>query len=637
MENMNTEVNETQVAPDVATATPAAAPELAAKPDAKVVETIAQYLLDKLTCCSTGTIQERMELGVKQRAVNEPTKVRSMTLEVQDIMSGISWYCREQDPSSTVVPNNQLIRDVAVKFNELILADKGYSCLAYLHRQEVKHVLAKGEMLSPIVAMHEAAVFKPWVYDKLTAYTIRVIENGVTKYHGDTYLVKRKDDVQSANRDVFEDNKEFIVAYYDPHVATIMASLITERLESEDKTFDVDIVPVNLTFLNYYKEDTIFQDKGISAYFIPKNVFAELPDDAVIEVDRDYSDFDLVENEHNVDLRLIASSTRTLIYAASGLKGREDAPQVSQALYDVVLKVTETHQPPVFDRVIDVAVFGSDYTLYYIVNDTKVLTEDAINKETSVDDLLMLDNRVREYIDDHGLIYVTAHRLATDSSVDFLPFKDGYYYLNHAYLTHLLANTVPLTEVYHQRQGNDYFVAITKSYGCDRDEAADIDMPFMRECYRLSVDEVPEWLKLRDLTIPYWKPTMNYFHGALDISSYPVATDEGKDYFTETYMLCVPKDKVKNTDDLMAYLGNHPYRDFVSVFSYAGGDNVRDDDLWRKDYVKDIERLIKREIDFTDDVMSVCSPITEVDEIMVSEDIHGNLYLTIVEPSGLEG
>lgn len=615
------------------------APEVTApKADTKVVETIAQYLLDKLTCCSTGTIQERMELGVKQRAVNEPTKVRSMALEVQDIMAGIGWYCREQDPSSTVVPNNQLIRDVAVKFNELILADKGYSCLAYLHRQEVKHVLAKGEMLAPIVAMHETAILKPWVYDKLVAYAIRVTENGVEKYHGDTYPVKHKDDVQSANPDVFEDNKEFIVAYYDPHVATIMASLITERMESEDKTVDIDIVPVNLTFSRYHKEDTIFQDKGISAYFIPKNVFAELPTDAVIEVDGDYSECDLVENEHNVDLRLVAKNTRALIYAASGLKGREDAPQVSQALYDVVLKAAELHHPPVFDHVIDVAVFGSEYTLYYIVHDTKVLTEDAINKETSTDDLLILESRVREYIEDHGHVYVTAHRLATDGSVDFLPFKDGYYYLNHAYLTHLLANTVPLTETYHQRQGNDYFVALSKTYRFDRDEAVDTGMPLMRECYRLDVKEVAEWLKLRDLTIPHWKPSMEFFHGALNINTYSVSADgKDKDYYTDTYMLCVPKDKVKNVDDLMIYLGNHPYRDLVGVFSYAVGENVRGCDMWRNDYMKDIERLIKREIDFTDDVLSVCHSSDQPDEIMVSEDVHGNLYLTVVELPGLGG
>ena len=636
MENMEKEV--AQVAPELAAASPHAAPELAAKPDAKVVETIAQYLLDKLTCCSTGTIHERMELGVKQRAVNEPTKVRSMALEVQDIMGGISWYCREQDPSSTVVPNNQLIRDVAVKFNELILADKGYSCLAYLHRQEVKHVLAKGEMLAPIVAMHEAATFKPWVYDKLVAYAIRVTENSVEKYHGDTYPVKRKDDVQSANPDVFEDNKEFIVAYYDPHVATIMTSLITERMESEDKTVDIDIVPVNLTFMRYYKEDTVFQDKGISAYFIPKNVFAELPTDAVIEVDGDYSECDLVENEYNVDLRLVAKNTRTLIYAASGLKGREDAPQVSQALYDVVLKAAELHHPPVFDRVIDVAVFGSDYTLYYIVNDTKVLTEDAINKETSTDDLLILESRVREYIEDHGHVYVTAHRLASDEFVDFLPFKNGYYYLNHAYLTHLLANTVPLTETYHQRQGNDYFVALSKTYSFDRDEAVDTGMPLMRECYRLDVKEVAEWLKLRDLTISHWKPSMEFFHGALNINTYSVSADgKDKDYYTDTYMLCVPKDKVKNVDDLMIYLGNHPYRDLVGVFSYAVGENVRGCDMWRNDYMKDIERLTKCEIDFTDDVLSVCHSSDQPDEIMVSEDIHGNLYLTVVELPGLAG
>lgn len=633
MENMKNEV--AQVAPEQA----------AAKPDTKVVETIAQYLLDKLTCCSTGTIQERMELGVKQRAVNEPTKVRSMSLEVQDIMAGISWYCREQDPSSTVVPNNQLIRDVAVKFNELILADKGYSCLAYLHRQEVKHVLAKGEMLAPVVAMHEAATFKPWVYDKLVAYAIRVTENGVEKYHGDTYSVKRKDDVQSANPDVFEDNEEFIVAYYDPHVATIMTSLITERLESEDKVFDIDIVPVNLTFNRYYKEDTIFQDKGISAYFIPKNVFAELPDDAVIEVDRDYSDFDLVENEYDVDLRLVASNTRTLIYAASGLKGREDAPQVSQALYDVVLKATETHQPPVFDRVIDVAVFGSEYTLYYIVNDTKVLTEDAINKETSTDELLILDSRVRKFIIDHDHIYVTAHRLATEEHVDFLPFKDGYYYLNHAYLTHQLASVQALSwthyrrqGTHHSRKGNDYFVALCKSYGCDRDETVDNGLPLMRECYRLDVNEVAEWLKLRDLTIPYWKPSMNYFHGALEINTYPVSADgQDKEYYTNAYMLCVPKDKVKNVDDLMIYLDNHPYRDLISASSYAEWENAPDCDHWRKDYVKDIERLIKREVDFTDDVLSVCHSSDRPDEIMVSEDIHGNLYLTVVELLGLTG
>lgn len=636
MENMEKEV--AQIAPELAAASPHAAPELAAKPDAKVVETIAQYLLDKLTCCSTGTIQERMELGVKQRAVNEPTKVRSMALEVQDIMSGISWYCREQDPSSTVVPNNQLIRDVAVKFNELILADKGYSCLAYLHRQEVKHVLAKGELLAPIVAMHEAATFKPWVYDKLVAYAIRVTENDVEKYHGDTYPVKRKDDVQSANRDVFEGNKEFIVAYYDPHVATIMASLITERMESEDKTFDIDIVPVNLTFMRYYKEGTVFQDKGISAYFIPKNVFAELPTDAVIEVDGDYGECNLVENEYSVDLRLIASNTRTLIYAASGLKGREDAPQVSQALYDVVLKAAELHHPPVFDHVIDVAVFGSDYTLYYIVNDTKVLTEDAINKETSTDELLILESRVREFIEDHGHVYVTAHRLATEEYVDFLPFKDGYYYLNHAYLTHQLASVQSLSWTYHSQRGNDYFVALEKTHGCDRDEAVDTGMPLMRECYRLDIKEVAEWLKLRDLTIPYWKPSMNYFHGALDINTYPVTPDgQDKEFFTNAYMLCVPKDKVKNADDLMVYLDNHPYRDLISVSSYAGWENAPEGDLWRKDYVKDIERLIKREIDFTDDVLSVCHSSDQPDEIMVSEDIHGNLYLTVVEFPGLAG
>ena len=632
MENTNTEVNEVQVAPEVATATPDTAPELAAKPDAKVVETIAQYLLDKLTCCSTGTIQERMELGVKKRAVDEPTKVRSMALEVQDIMSGIGWYCREQDPSSTVVPNNQLIRDVAVKFNELILADKGYSCLAYLHRQEVKHVLAKGEMLSPIVAMHEAAVFKPWVYDKLVAYAIRVIENGVEKYHGDTYQVKRKDDVQSANRDVFEDNKEFIVAYYDPQVATIMASLITERWESEDKVFDIDIVPVNLTFNRYYEEDTIFQDKGISAYFIPKNVFAEMPTDAVIEVDRDYSEFDLVENEYNVDLRLVASNTRTLIYAASGLKGREDAPKVSQALYDVILKATETHQPPVFNRVIDVAVFGSDYTLYYIVNDTKVLTEDAINKEFSADELLLLDARVREYIDDHGMVYVTAHRLASDESVDFLPFKDGYYYLNHAYLTHLLDVVKPLSNTYHSRQGNDYFVSNYKSYDYDRDETVDVGGPLMRECYRLSVDEVPEWLKLRGLTLAYWRPGMEYFHGGLEVSGYPVV-EEGvdKEYNSNAYFLCVDKHHANHADKLFEHLANHPQRDYISVSSFATSEEMGDFNVWRKDYVKDIERLIKREIDFTDDISMIIPPDTTIEEVIVSEDVHGYLYLSVEE------
>lgn len=627
MENMNNEAQEVvQVAP-----------ELPPKPDTKVVETIAQYLLDKLTCCSTGTIQERMELGVKQRAVNEPTKVRSMTMEVQDIMGGIGWYCREQDPSSTVVPNNQLIRDVAIKFNELILADKGYSCLAYLHRQEVKHVLAKGEMLAPVVAMHEAAVFKPWVYDKLTAYAICVTENGVEKYHGDTYPVKRKDDVQSTNRDVFEDNKEFIVAYYDPHVATIMASLIQERLASEDKVVDIAIVPVNLTFNRYHKEDTIFQDKGIGAYFIPKSVFAGMPTDAVIKVDGDYSKYDLVENEHSVDLRLVARNTRTLIYAASGLKGREDAPSVSQALYDVVLKAAELHHQPVFDHVIDVAVFGSAYTLYYIVHDTKVLNEDTINKETSADDLLVLESRVREFIEDHGHVYVTAHRLATEDYVDFLPFKNGYYYLNHAYLTHLLASVEPLSWAYHTRKGNDYFVALTKTCGCDRDEAVDIGMPLMRECYRLDVKEVAEWLKLRDLTIPYWKPSLDYFHGALDIDTYPVTPDgKDKEFFTNVYMLCVPKDKVKNVDDLMLYLGDHPYRDLISVNSYAEWENAPECDLWRRDYVKDVERLIKREIDFTDDVLSVCHSSDRPDEIMVSEDIHGNLYLSVVELPGHE-
>lgn len=619
MENMKNEVAQV-------------APEVAAKPDTKVVETIAQYLLDRLTCCSTGTIQERMDLGVKQRAVNEPTKVRSMALEVQDIMGGISWYCREQDPSSTVVPNNQLIRDVAVKFNELILADKGYSCLAYLHRQEVKHVLAKGEMLAPIVAMHEAATFKPWVYDKLVAYAIRVTENGVEKYHGDTYPVKRKDDVQSANPDVFEDNKEFIVAYYDPHVATIMTSLITERMESEDKTVDIDIVPVNLTFMRYYKEDTVFQDKGISAYFIPKNVFAELPDDAVIEVDRDYSDFDLIENEYNVDLRLVASNTRTLIYAASGLKGREDAPQVSQALYDVVLKATETHQPPVFDRVIDVAVFGSDYTLYYIVNDTKVLTEDAINKEFSADQLLILESRVREYIDDHGMLYVTVHRLASDESVDFLPFKDGYYYLNHAYLTHLLDAMRPLSETHHSRRGNDYFVANFKSYSYDRDETVDVGGPLIRECYRLSVDEVPEWLKLRGLTLPHWKPGMDYFHGGLDVTGYPVV-EEGvdKNYHPNTYFLCVDMHHATHADKLFEYLANHPQRDYVSVLSYATSEEMGEYNVWRKDYVKDIERLIKREIEFTDDISMIVPDDITIDEVIVSEDIHGYLYLSIEE------
>ena len=625
MENMNNAVNEVNNEVQVA-------PELAVKADTKVVDTIAQYLLDKLTCCSTGTIQERMEIGVKQRAVNEPTNTCSMKLEVQDIMGGISWYCREQDPSSTVVPNNQLIRDVAIKFNELILADKGYSCLAYLHRQEVKHVLAKGEMLSPVVAMHEAAVFKPWVYDKLVGYAIRVTENGVEKYHGDTYPVKRKDDVQSANRDVFEDNKEFIVAYYDPHVATIMASLITERLESEDKTFDIDIVPVNLTFLNYYKEDTIFQDKGINAFFIPKNVFAELPTDAVIEVDGDYSEYDQVENEHNVDLRLVASNTRTLIYAASGLKGREDAPQVSQALYDVVLKAAERHQPPVFDRVIDTAVFGSDYTLYYIVNDTKDLKEDTINKEFSVDQLLILESRVREYIDDHGMVYVTAHRLASDSSVDFLPFKDGYYYLNHAYLTHLLDIIKPLSNTYHSRQGNDYFVSNFKSYSYDREEIVDVGGPLMRECYRLYVDEVPEWLKLRGLTLPYWKPGMDYFHGGLDVSGYPVV-EEGvdKEYHSNTYFLCVDKHHANHADKLFEHLANHPQRDYVSVSSFATSEEMGDFNVWRKDYVKDVGRLIKGEIEFTDDITTIIPPDTTIEEVIVSEDVHGYLYLSVEE------
>lgn len=627
-----------QAAPEVTVPTPHAAPELSvAKADTKVVETIAQYLLDKLTCCSTGTLTERIAHGTKRCAVNEPTKVRSMALSIQDIMSGIDWYCREQDPSSTVVPNNQLIRDVAVKFNELILTEKEYSCLAYLYRQEVKHVLAKGDLLSPVVALHQAAEYRPWVYDKLTAYAIRVTDNGVVKYHGDVYPVKRKDDVHSATADVFEDNVEFVVAYYDPQSVAIMTSLIQQRLQSAGIEAKIEVVPFNLTFLSYDENNAVYQDKGINAYFIPKHVFTTHQSAAVIEINGDYSGCEVIENEYGVDLRLIGKVEHTQIYAASGLKGREDAPEISQKLYDAVHAEAEIRSLPVFDNVIDVAVFGSEYTLYYIVNDTKDLKEDTIDSETSIDDLLYLESEVRNYIDDHGHIYVTAHRLATDEyNSNFLPFKPAYYYLNHAYLTHRLSSSVPLTETYHSRSGNDYFVAITEAYGCDRDEAVNVSMPLMKERYRLSVKEAAEWLDLHGLVVPHWKVNGDYFHGALEIGTYPVASEgQGKELFTNEYMLCVPKDRTKEINDFMYYLGEHPYFDFISVFTYAL--ERGDGDLWRKDYVKDVGQLIKREVGFTTDVLNVCPPVILPGEIIVSEDIHGNFYLTVVELNGLVG
>lgn len=624
MENMNNTVNEVNEVQ--------AAPELVTKCDTKVIDTIAEYLLDEMTCCGTGSIQERVDIGIKKRAVEEPTNVRSMMMTTHDIMRAISWYCREQDPSSTVVPNNQLIRDVAIKFNELLLAEEGYNCLAYLYRQEIVHVLAKGDMLSPVVALHQAAAFKPWVYDKLVAYAIRVTENGVEKYHGDTYQVKRKDDVQSANRDVFEDNGEFVAAYYDPHVATIMASLIQDRMAAVNKTVDIAIVPINLTFMRYSQEDVVYQDRGIKAFFIPKHMFTEYQSQAIIEVDGGYSGCEQIENKHGVDLRLVGKDKRTLVYAASGLKGRENAGQVSRDLYDDVMANVELRDPFVFDHVIDTAVFGSNYTLYYIVNDTKDLKEDTINKEFSVDQLLALESRVREFINDHGHVYVTAHRLASETFVDFLPFKNGYYYLNHAYLTHLFGIMRPLSETYHSKKGNDYFVSLTKSHGCDRDEAVDIGMPLMRECYRLSVDEIPEWLKLRGLTLVYWKPGMDYFHGGFEVSSYPIAEeDASKEVYTNSYFLCVDKHHAVNADKLFEHLSNHPLREYLSVFSYATSDQLEDFNMWRRDYVKDIERLIKREVEFTDDISMIVPPDTTIEEVIVSEDAHGYLYLSVEE------
>lgn len=614
------------------------APEVTVpKTDTKVVETIAQYLLDRLTCCSTGILTERIAHGTKRRAVNEPTSVRSMTLSIQDIMSGINWYCREQDPSSTVVPNNQLIRDVAVKFNELILTEKEYSCLAYLYRQEVKHVLAKGDLLSPVVALHQAAEYRPWVYDKLTAYAIRVTENGVVKYHGDVFPVKRKDDVHSATADVFEDNVEFVVAYYDPQSVTIMTSLIQQRLQSAGIEAKIEVVPFNLTFLSYDENNAVYQDKGINAFFIPKHMFTEHQSAAVIEINGDYSGSTQIENEHGIDLRLIGQDDRTFVYAASGLKGREDAPAVSGDLYDTVHADAGERKQFVFDRGVDVMVLGDNYTLYYVVHDTKDLREDPIDSETSIDDLLYLESEVRKYIDDHGHIYVTAHRLATDEyNSNFLPFKPAYYYLNHAYLTHRLSCSVPLTETHHSRRGNDYFVAITKAYGCDRDEAVNVGMPLMKERYSLSVKEAAEWLDLHGLVVPHWKVNGDYFHGALEICTYPVASEgQDKELFTNEYMLCVPKDRTKEINDFMYYLGEHPYFDFISVFTYAL--EMDDGEFWRKDYMKDIGQLIKREVGFTTDVLNVCPPVILPGEVIVSEDIHGNLYLSVEELPGLGG
>jgi hypothetical protein len=60
-------------------------------------------------------------------------------------------------------------------------------------------------------------------------------------------------------------------------------------------------------------------------------------------------------------------------------------------------------------------------------------------------------------------------------------------------------------------------------------------------------------------------------------------------------------------------------------------------DFWRKDYVKDVGQLIKREVGFTTDVLNVCPPVIQPDEVIVSEDIHGNLYLTVEELNGLVG
>ena len=627
-----------QAAPEVTVPTSHATPELGvAKADTKVVETISQYLLDKLTCCSTGTLTERIAHGTKRRAVNGPTNVRSMALSIQDIMSGINWYCREQDPSSTVVPNNQLIRDVAVKFNELILTEKEYSCLAYLYRQEVKHVLAKGDLLSPVVALHQAAEYRPWVYDKLMAYGIRVTENGVVKYHGDVYPVKRKDDVHSATADVFEDNTEFVVAYYDTQLVTIMTSLIQQRLQSAGIDAKIEVVPFNLTFLSYDKDNAIYQDSGIKAYFIPKHVFTMHQSEAVIEINGDYSGSTQIENEHGIDLRLIGQDDRTFVYAASGLKGREDAPKVSEDIFDIVHADAGERKQFVFDRGVDAMVLGDHYTLYYIVNDTKDLKEDTIDSETPIDELLYLEAEVRKYIDDNGHIYVTAHRLATDEyNSNFLPFKPGYYYLNHAYLTHRLDRLVPLTETYHSRRGNDYFVAITKDYGCDRDEAVNVGMPLMKERYRLSVKETTEWLDLHGLVVPHWKVNGGYFHGALEIGTYPVASEgQDKELYTNEYMLCVPKDRTKEINDFMYYLGEHPYFDFISVFTYALEHD--DGDFWRKDYVKGVGQLIKREVGFTTDVLNVCPPVILPGEVIVSEDIYGNFYLTVVELNGLVG